>query len=218
MAILTKGGGRFRAVIFDLDETLLLRSPAWCYAVEESVLTVTGRRVTAAPLSSEYRARPWRAALSVLLDSEADVERCGALCQSMFERSALKRLLIHDGLGMALDGIRGERIEIGAISRERHAQALKQVQSTGLDRFLAVLSATPPEAPWDVPERLLHCLSFLERGAAECAFVAGDGEDLEAARELGFTCYQAAWAMPAASACPQIAHPSGLAALLAAAG
>ena len=214
LATAPKGAGRFRAVIFDLDETLLLRGPAWCYALEEAVLTLTGTRVRATPLSAEYRRRPWSAALSILLDGGVDIERCATLCQSMFERSALKRLLVHDGLGMALDRLRGERVEIGAISREPHAQAIKQIQSTGLDRFLAVLSATPKGDPWHAAARLGDCLTFLERDPARCAFVSGDPEDLAAAGRGGFTCYQAAWAATTTSTCPRIEAPPQLALLL----
>jgi hypothetical protein len=112
----------------------------------------------------------------------------------MYGRSALKKLLVHDGIGMALDRLRGDRIEMGAISREPHAMALKQVQSTGLDRFLSVLSATPVDAPWDPAARVAECLAFLERAATQSAFVSGEGDDLAAVGSAGVKPWTAAWA------------------------
>lgn len=92
---------------------------------------VCGRRVDASPLVAEYRRRPWGHAVAVLVDEPAERLRCCELCVTVFERSGLKRLLVHDGIGMGLDAVRAARVEMGAISRSRHNLALKQVQLTG---------------------------------------------------------------------------------------
>ena len=206
-------GTRYRAVIFDLEHVLLAREGAWCYTVEEAIASVTARRIDTRPLAREYANRPWRHVLSVLLDDSALQQECEELCAELFTRSAMKRLLVHEGVGMALDHLRAARIEIGAVSREPHATALKQVQSTGLDRFLAVLSTTPAGG-WDVSARLLEALSFLEYRPAECAFVSSDGYDLGAARTLGFTGYTAAWASSESPPSePLIASPAEIASL-----
>ncbi|MBK7725005.1 MAG: hypothetical protein IPI33_07115 [Dehalococcoidia bacterium] len=42
------------------------------------------------------------------------------LCDAMFERSAMKKLLVHEGNRMVLHALGGERIEIGAISGLPH--------------------------------------------------------------------------------------------------
>jgi phosphoglycolate phosphatase-like HAD superfamily hydrolase len=174
---------------------LLDRAPAWKYAVEESVISVTGRRVDAGPLRDDYRRRPWRQVLGVLLDNRADIDRCEALCPQMFYRSALKRLLVHEGIGMALDHLRAARLDMGAVTREPHAVAIKQIQSTGLDRFLTVLSATPAGEPWDVQTRLRECLTFVEQAPGVCVFVSQDEDDARAAEAMGMRWYAPAWAM-----------------------
>ena len=177
-----------------------MRGPAWRYAVEEAVASVTGRRIDAAPLVDEYRLRPWRHALSIVLDDARQVSACEALCPEMFQRSAMKRLLVPEGLGMALDTLRGERIEMGAISREPHTTALRQIQSTGLDRFLSVLAATPVGEGWDVAQRLATCQAFLECPASLCAFVSGEPIDLWVAAEAGYHPRLAGWAAGAENA------------------
>ena len=217
MAIARRHDAFFRTVIFDLDEALLDRVPAWEYTVEQAVLSVTGERVEPRALSAEYHTRPWRHALEVLVREPSDVEACNQLCDAMFRRSALKRLLVQEGLGMALDRLRGARMEMGAISRERHSDALRQVQSTGLDRFVTVLAATPDGEPWALEARVNQCLKYVEQPAGRAAFVSGHAADLRAADTMGLSCYAAGWLNTGITGFPVIASPARLDCLLAAA-
>lgn len=189
-----------RALIFDLDRCVIDPRPAWCYCIEESIAAAEGLRKSARELIDEYHQRPWHHALGVLLDSPEVVTRCAELSQAMFERSGMKKLLVHEGVTMALDALRVERIELGAVSRMPHGVAVKQIHSTGLDRFLAVLSATPPGEDWNPATRFDHCLRFLEASAAASAFVSGEERDLLKVMALGTTGFAAGWA-------PSLADP-----------
>ncbi|MFN0094715.1 MAG: HAD family hydrolase [Dehalococcoidia bacterium] len=202
-----------RAVVFDLDEALLDRSRAWRYALEQAVLVVTGQRVDARAIEAEYRTRPWRHALSVVVADTKDLGRCEEVCRDMYARSAMKHLLVHDGLGMALDSLRGARIDMCAVSREPHRIALTQMESTGLDRFLGVLAATPAGEAWDAGERIAHCLTFLDRPAAVAAFVSGDLGDIGAAVRLGLHAAVAGWTGAESMRQPTLSHPRELAGL-----
>ena len=183
----------YRAVIFDLDETLIDSRPAWRYTLEETLMSLANRRIDASLLVEEYRRRPWRDSLAILLDDADERRRAEVLCERIAGRSAMKRLLVFDGTGMALDEIRGGRIEIGAISRLPHAVALKQAQATGVDRFLTVLSATPEGEGWDAGARASECLSYLGREPDACVFVGAEARDVETARGLGLVALRAAW-------------------------
>lgn len=184
------------AVVFDLDQVLLRRAPAWQYTLEQAVMTVCGRRVDVGPIAGEYQVRPWRDALAILLEDAGQRVRCESLCHTIFARSAMKKLTVFEGVGMALDHLRGRSVEVGAITREPHAVAIKQVQSTGLDRFLSVLSATPAAAAWAVEARLADCLDFLECPPGAAAYVAADPFDLALAARLGIAGWAAGWAGP----------------------
>lgn len=184
-----------RAVLFDLDTVLIDNEAAWRYTIEEAVASVSGRRISAQPLAEAYRRRPWRHALEVVLQDRAEIERCEQLCEVMTLRSSMKRLMVYEGTGMALDALRGSRIEMGVITRAEHSLALKQIQSTGLDRFLSVLAPTKQGERWDPAERLADCLRFIEQPAHACAFIAADRLDLAAGSAAGFHCFAAQWAV-----------------------
>ncbi|MCL4241282.1 MAG: hypothetical protein KJ048_08000 [Dehalococcoidia bacterium] len=193
MPLAGSGKPRPRAIVFDLDRALIDPRPAWRYAVEESVASVTGRPVQAASLVEEYHTRPFRHALQVLLADPAQADRCEQLCGEMYARSAMKRLLVHDGTGMAMDALRGELIDLAAISRLPHAIAIKQAQSTGLDRFLAILAATPEGEPWEPSSRFAACLRFLECQPEESAFVSPETQDRDRVAALGAHVFSSAW-------------------------
>ena len=183
----------YRAVIFDLDETLIDSRPAWRYTLEETLMSVANRRIDAGPLVEEYHRRPWRDSLTILLEDAEERRRGEELCERIAGRSAMKRLLVFDGTGMALDEIRGAHIEIGAISRLPHATALKQAQATGVDRFLTVLSATPEGEGWEVGTRASECLSYFGREPGACVFVGAEAGDVEEARGMGLVALRAGW-------------------------
>ena len=204
----------YRAVIFDLDETLIDSRPAWRYTLEETLMSVANRRIDAQPLIDEYHRRPWRDSLAILLDDAGEQRRALELCQRIEGRSAMKRLLVFDGTGMALDDIRAARVEIGAISRLPHAVALKQAQATGVDRFLTVLSATPEGEEWAVGTRASECLSYFGREAEGCLFVGVEERDLEAAREMGLVALGARWSPAAEGGSGVLASPAEAAKVL----
>ena len=184
---------RQRLAVFDLDEVLIDSRRAWQYSIEEAVAALCGRRIGAGALVGEYRRRPWAHALSVLVDEPELRAKAADLAQEMYERSALKRLLVHEGIGMALDRVRSHRIEIGAVTRLPHGFALKQVQSTGLDRFITVLAATPAGEAWNLVTRITQCRTFTEHTSEEVDYIADDPTELARAAGCGARVFFAAW-------------------------
>lgn len=182
---------------------------AWRYALQEAVAGASGQRIDAGSLVDEYQYRPWHHVLSVVMSSPEDRVKCESLCAEIMHRSALKKLLAHEGIGMALDSLRGARMEIGAVSREPHGLAVKQAQSTGLDRFLTVLAATPDGEAWDSGARLEQCLRFLETPPQACAFLSGDRADASAAAAIGLRVFKPGWLECEVDA-PLVATPSAL--------
>lgn len=156
-------------------------------------MSIANRRISAESLVEEYQRRPWSESLRILLDDPNDLSQAKKLCQRIAERSAMKKLLVFDGTGMALDDVRGAHLEIGAISRLPHAVALKQAQATGLDRFLTVLSATPIGRAWEPGARASECLSYFGREPASCLFIGASDQDIDQALQVGLVALRAGW-------------------------
>lgn len=201
-----------RAIVFDLDRTVIDRRRAWTYALEEAIAMTTGERPRAEPLAAEYMDRPWSHVTPILLHDRERRAQCDALCERYFRRSALKHLLVFDGIGMTLDDMRGQRIALGAVSRDRHFDAMRQMESTGVDRFFTVLSPTPEGRAWDVEKRIRDCVVYLERRSDEIVYVAGSVADRERAEQAGVFSVLAGWTNESPGEGP--GHPADLLTLL----
>lgn len=209
MPLVGSGRPRPRLVVFDLDRALIDSRPAFTYALEEAVAAVTGRRISARDLADAYHARPWREALRILLDDPRERDAAEALCEQYAARSALKRLLVFEGIGMALDELRGELIEMAAISRLSYPLARKHAESTGLDRFLTVI--VPPRGGAYAPaDQLAECLSLLDTHPTETAFVAPGRYERAAADRAGAIAFTAAWAVEPDPGGIEIPSPAAL--------
>lgn len=204
---------RPRLVVFDLDLCVIDNRAAWCYALDEAVMMATGERAESAGLYDNFRDRNWDHAVSVLVADAAVRARVAELAEQYYRRSALKRLLVFEGIGMALDSLRGERIEMGGISRETHYDAMRQLESTGVDRFLTVLSPTPEGEGWAPGQRIAECASYTETPGNGVLFVSPDPHDL---RQAGFNGVAAGWGNPGIEG--GVPNPGELARALIAAG
>jgi len=173
------------------------------------VMMVTGERVDPGRLAEGYLRRPWAHVLPILVPGREEALRCEALAERYYRRSALKSLLVFDGIGMALDQLRGDLVEMGGITREAHPDAMKQIESTGIDRFLSVLSPTNGGS-WDPAARFEECISYLECEASRAVFVSPEWRDLEALAERGIATLRAAWTGQGEDEGGGLRHPSEL--------
>ena len=197
---------RPRLVVFDLDLCVIDNRAAWRYALEEAVMMATGERVETDRLYEEFRSRAWDHAVSILVPDPAMRPRAVDLAEQYYRRSALKRLLVFEGIGMALDSLRGERIEMGGITRENHYHAMRQIESTGVDRFFTVLSPTPDGEEWQPALRIAECARYTETPGDGVLFVSPEIRDLEQANVAGVA---AGWATTEQEG--RVSHPGELA-------
>ena len=96
---------------------------------------------------------------------------------------------------------------MGAVSRERHRDAMRQIESTGVDRFFTVLSPTN-EGRWTPEERFLECLRYLEFEPAGAVYVSPEDDDLRRVGATGAHTLRAGWAEEGAEESSALAHPS----------
>lgn len=164
---------------------------AWAFALQQAVAAVTGERIDAEPLATEYHRRPWRHAVAVVVRDPEQALAVERLCDTFFRSSALKHLRVYEGLPRQLDRFRERRVEVAAITRLPHELARRQIETLGLDRFFAVLAATEPES---FPESALaSCQRFLGVAPERLLAVCGDRIDARRAVRAGFPAVTAAW-------------------------
>ncbi|MCL6508003.1 MAG: HAD hydrolase-like protein, partial [Bryobacteraceae bacterium] len=177
--------------------------------IEEAVAAVTGRRISARDLADAYHTRPWRDALRILLDDPRECDAAEDLCLQYAARSALKRLLVFEGVGMALDALRAEQIDMAAITRHPYALARKQIESTGLDRFFSLV-VPPPGGRFDPAAQLAECFRLLETAPAETAVVAPGSFERTAAERAGAIAVAAGWSVEHDPGPGEVAAPRDL--------
>lgn len=199
-----------KAVIFDLDAAIIDSRRAWKYALEEAVMMVTGERIDPSDLAEGYEWRPWEHVVPIVVHGRDDQNRCLRLCERYYRRSALKWLLVFEGIGMALDQVRGELIEMGGITRETHADAMRQIESTGIDRFLSVLSPTNDGVRFEPAERFAECITYLECPPSRAVYVSPFERDLREVADTGAATALASWTTAEATAPGGMEHPSEL--------
>lgn len=191
-----------RGAVFDLDEVLLDKRAAWTYTIEQSLLSVTGARVDPTLLAAEYRHRPWREALRVLEVNGEHVRAAADLCGKMWERSALKRITVHEGIGMALAALLAGGVSMAAVTSVPLPLASRQAQAAGVDRFLVALEPHPEDVGG-----YARIAQLFRVGSAGVAFVSGDQTSLDAAAMEGLRPFQAAWAPGAVGQFPRFEEP-----------
>lgn len=193
MVIRYENPNSYDCVIFDLDETLIDDRTAWCYTIEEAILSTLGKRIDPHPLLEEYRTRPWEDVISLLIENREIQQACLALCLRMERRSSLKHLLVFDGIGMALDKIR-DLTEIGVISRWPYSEATKRIQSTGLDRFFTAIIGTDENKSWDPSLQFSECYNLLGHEKSSSLYIGGETFDINSIISHGSVAISAGWA------------------------
>jgi phosphoserine phosphatase len=206
-----------RGAVFDLDEVLLNKRAAWAYTVEQALLSVAGRRTEPMALADEYRHRPWRDALLVLEPDREHVAAAAALCGKLWLRSALKRITVHAGIGMALAGLLAGGISMAAVTSVALPLARRQAQAAGVDRFLFALERNEDAAGAD-GNLYAAMAGLLHLRPGDVAFVSGDGAALRSASSQGLRPFKAAWAPGGGGSFPLFEEPGDLRRLRAEAG
>lgn len=189
----------FRAVVFDLDGTLIDSLPD-VVAAANVLLAEHGRRsVTVA----EGRSLIGEGA-RVLVDrafaatgsplSAADIESLAARYIEIYRASPAVLTTIFPGAVAVLDRLRDEGVALGICTNKPKASAISVLASLGLDRFFATVTC-----PEDVTHRKpdgRHLIASLDAlGAApDAAAYIGDSEiDMAAATDAGVASVLVRW-------------------------
>ncbi|MGZ4462178.1 MAG: HAD family hydrolase [Gaiellaceae bacterium] len=180
-----------RALVFDMDGTLVDTSDAVPSAFIESIAARGGRRHTADEVIRAYSLGPPKTLLAHLLGRPCDDADLEAYYECLRQRAGL--IERYPGIVETLHALAG-RARLGVFSGASEDSCSIILGATGLlPRFDAVVGGDQVRRPKPDPAGILEACSRLGVRASEVAYVGDTSHDCEAARRAGTLAVAAAW-------------------------
>jgi 3-amino-5-hydroxybenzoic acid synthesis related protein len=186
-----------RAVLFDLDGTLVDSYGLIAEAFQHACRTVMGREITEAELLTDWGA-PAPARFSRI-----DPERVQELVDAYtsYYEVHLRRVRLFPGVRETLEDLAARGCRMAIVTSKGRGRARQTLQALDLARFFAaVVDAQDIQAPKPSPDAILVALGRLESRPEEALMVGDSLLDIEAARAAGVRSAAAMWGTPEADA------------------
>jgi phosphoglycolate phosphatase len=188
--------GRYRAVLFDLDGTLIDSAPDLAGAAND-----LRERRGLAPLQFELL-RPWvgagaRGMIGAAFSVAPGDASFGALRDeflAIYEQRMLSRTAPFDGVDGMLNALEAAALPWGIVTNKASRYTEPIVRGLGLAARAAVVisgDSTPHAKPH--PEPLLAAARTLQLQPADCLYVGDDLRDVQAGRAAGMTTVAVRW-------------------------
>jgi phosphoglycolate phosphatase len=184
-----------RAVLFDLDGTLLDTAPDLCSAINR-VVTALGEPAVPLERLRQVVSKGGRAMLAVALPAHSEPER-EALLPAFLARygeALAVDSVVFPGVAQLLAAIEARGLRWGIVTNKPEGLARGVVEAYGWSERCAVLvggDTLPQRKPH--PEPLLHACRELSVQPDEVIYVGDDLRDIESARAAGITSVAALW-------------------------
>jgi phosphoglycolate phosphatase len=184
-----------RAVLFDLDGTLVDSAPDLCNAVNRVVADLGQAPVPLARLR-EVVSKGGRAMLAAALPRLTDEERAPLLAPFLayYAQALAVDSVLFDGVAGLLDGLEARGLRWGIVTNKPEYLARGVVQGFGWAQRSAVLIGgdTLPRHKPD-PDQLLLACEQMAITPAQVIYVGDDQRDIQAARAAGMASVAALW-------------------------
>jgi HAD superfamily hydrolase (TIGR01549 family) len=181
-----------KAVVFDLDGTLLDSMTAAPAAYVETISSLGGPRVTAAEIVAMWHVGPASTVLCSFLSREIspdDIE-----CYYRHLDQAITDLRAFAGVADMLDLLKRRRYKLGVYTAATRRAAALMLDVTGLSEFFSVLvGGDEVSQPKPAAEGILLACDRLRVSPTEIAYIGDTDLDLLCARNAGALGIQASW-------------------------
>lgn len=178
-----------RAVVFDLDGTLIDSAPDIALCAERALADY--------PISIDAaRARRWvgdgsrrfieRALGSVNADADdATIDRLNKMFSDLYAQTPCRETQVFDGVIDALQTLRERGVRLAICTNKPHDIAVRVVEALGLDQYVDVLIGAGRYPLKPAPDAILACLEALDCVPAEALYVGDMSVDREAGHAAG---------------------------------
>ena len=185
-----------KAVLFDLDGTLVDTEELILASFRYATKTVTGRDIP----DEELRAKIGQPLTVQMWDwADGSQEVHDALFDTYLEHNDRVHSQLIKSFPDTIPALRALReagLPLGIVTSKRSENALRAMKSTGIDGYFKCLIAPdtfPAHKP--EPEPVLHGCELLGVAPDECIYIGDSPYDLQAGRGAGCTTVAALWGM-----------------------
>ena len=185
-------GRDVRAVLWDIDGTLVDSSAIVPDAFVETVLALGGPRLTRDEVVAHYDAGAPHVMLGLMLGREPTRELGERYHETLARVGSGVR--VHDGVVEVLAELHGRGVPMGVFTGNSARAAAILLEAAGLRRwFDVVVGGDQVERPKPAPDGVLRAAQELGFDPAQCVYVGDSPLDVGAGRDAGALPLAAGW-------------------------
>lgn len=184
--------GRVRAVLFDIDGTLLDTRDAWVAAFD-SGLAAIGVRSIAGSAAAQWIGTPIEVIYAQRCGLAGDaLDRAMQAFQRIEAESVERGMHAFPRISEALEALRGWRLAV--VTNKRRATAVEALRVTDLlPRFTVVVGGDTVPRKKPAPDSVLHAARSLGIEPSECVVVGDTEVDVQAGKAAGTRTIGVTW-------------------------
>jgi len=180
-----------RAVLFDLDGTLLDTRDAWIAAFDASVAAL-GRPTVSGAAAAQWIGTPIEVIFERSGLSEAEISKAIQIFQEVEAASVPKGMRAYPGVREMLAALGAWKL--AAVTNKRHDTSVEALRATGLLQFFSLVlggDSVPRKKP--APDPVLKAARAFGVSPSECVVVGDTENDVRAAKGAGAKSIGVTW-------------------------
>jgi pyrophosphatase PpaX len=181
----------YRAVVFDLDGTLVDSVELITVSFQHAIREVLGREVSREE-SVCWVGRPLREQMELFSPEHA--EELVEVYREFNHREHDRMLTLYEGILDLLAGLQAAGVKVGLVTSKSRPTAQMAFDLTGIDCYLdATVCSDESTGNKPLPDPILTCLELLGVGVDEAAYVGDSPADMQAALTAGVDAIAVTW-------------------------
>lgn len=182
---------RYRAVVFDLDGTVVDSVELIVVSFQHAIREVLGREVSRQEAVA-FVGRPLRE--QMLMFSPEHADRLVEVYREFNHREHDRMLRLYDGIVHLLEGLKAQGVKLGLVTSKSRFTTQMAFDLTGIERYFdASVCADESTGNKPAPDPILACLAQLGVPPGEAAYVGDSPADIQAAHAAGTFPIAVAW-------------------------